>query len=130
MVSRRRKVLKPNKKRKVRQRANGICEKEKCYTEIDEKNSEIHHIIPTEFGGTDDLNNLVAICLRCHKEISQYHQRTIVWIKNHEIFLRRNQNIPFWRKQKTEEEISRLKKELLTKYRFKNKEINPIDLFL
>lgn len=30
---------------------------------------DIHHIVPREFGGTNDLNNLIPLCRSCHKKI-------------------------------------------------------------
>lgn len=30
---------------------------------------QAHHILPRRFGGTDDLDNLITLCLRCHGRI-------------------------------------------------------------
>ena len=31
---------------------------------------EVHHIIPLRDGGTNDINNLMALCRSCHSEIT------------------------------------------------------------
>ena len=31
---------------------------------------EVHHIIPLRDGGTNDINNLMALCKSCHSEIT------------------------------------------------------------
>jgi len=33
------------------------------------KASDVHHIIPKKFRGTDDLSNLIAVCDSCHKKL-------------------------------------------------------------
>ncbi len=50
MGLRKRHPLKPNKIKKVKERANGVCEYENCKEKIDNFNSEIHHIIGVEDG--------------------------------------------------------------------------------
>ena len=37
-----------------------LCKKQ-CGTNI-----EVHHIVPTEKDGTDDIDNAIALCLECH----------------------------------------------------------------
>ena len=48
----------------VKRRANGMCEL--CG---DEYNLSIHHIIPRNQGGSDDLENLALFCKTCHNAI-------------------------------------------------------------
>ena len=118
-----RKNLKLNKKEKVRLRANRICEKESCNNFIEE-DSEIPHIIPIQFGGSNELNNLACICKECHEEISKDYQDITVQIPRWENFLIKNSDLDFERKNRIEKEIKRLKelgKNLSNKYKFKNR---------
>lgn len=39
----------------------------------------VHHVIPFNRGGSDELSNLVALCLKCHREIDYLLQQTQVW---------------------------------------------------
>jgi len=116
-----RRLIKLSKKKKILERAKGICEVERCTNEIVEQD-EIHHIIPKEFGGNDDLNNLAIICKKCHLKISQYHQRVLVWIDQHErLIFNTYPPISLFQRQKTEKEINDLKKNFLNEYKFKNR---------
>ena len=115
--------LKPNKKRKVRERANSICEHENCDEKIDDSNSEIHHIVAIEFGGSDNIDNLALICLNCHKLISQYCQRSEVKIQQYEKLLWKDPLMPFWRRRKLEQTIKSHKEALEKEFKFKNREI-------
>ena len=42
------------------------------------KASEVHHVIPLTFNGTDDIKNMVSLCSICHKHSpntkSQFYQ--------------------------------------------------------
>jgi len=40
-----------------------------CSTCGDNKNLELHHIIPISLGGTDDYYNLIYLCSECHRAI-------------------------------------------------------------
>ena len=64
------------------QRLGGYCTYCRCeltpnYEGYDEEdhNIEIDHIIPEKRGGTDDINNLQAICWQCN---AQKHDKTDV----------------------------------------------------
>lgn len=42
--------------------------------------TEVHHVLPLEHGGTNDLNNLMALCKPCHSRITaqmddRWHQK-------------------------------------------------------
>jgi 5-methylcytosine-specific restriction protein A len=37
---------------------------------------EVHHVVPRAAGGTDALENLVAICTRCHRAATAQMQRS------------------------------------------------------
>jgi hypothetical protein len=36
------------------------------------ENLELHHMIPMSLGGTNDENNLIWLCNKCHKKVTQY----------------------------------------------------------
>ena len=36
----------------------------------------VHHIIPRAEGGSEDLDNLITLCLDCHDAIEELHLRT------------------------------------------------------
>ena len=42
------------------------------------QNLDVHHVIPSHDGGTDDLENLVALCQSCH-EWAHYYEETGTW---------------------------------------------------
>jgi len=37
------------------------------------------HIVPVSLGGTDDVNNIVALCTRCHDEAPNVNDATEMW---------------------------------------------------
>lgn len=115
-------TLKPNKIKKLRERANGICEHENCEEKIDKFNEEIHHIIAIEDGGDNSLNNLALICKNCHLKISQHNQLAKARIAQYERLLIKDPEMPFWRKQKLQKAIEIYKKELKKKFYFKNRD--------
>jgi len=47
----------------------GSCEKAPFYKYDNEPYLEVHHITPLSEGGADTVNNTVALCPNCHKEI-------------------------------------------------------------
>lgn len=36
---------------------------------------EVHHIVPQADGGTDDVDNAIVLCLRCHAEAGHYNPK-------------------------------------------------------
>ena len=47
---------------------------------------EVHHIIPREEGGTDDLDNLIYVCPNCHRILHLDKSRyTLEYLKEHSI---------------------------------------------
>lgn len=58
----------------VLKRANGICErclKPAPFIRASDNTPylEVHHIIPLSAGGLDNLNNTIALCPNCHREL-------------------------------------------------------------
>lgn len=45
------------------------------------ENLNIHHIVPKKRGGTDELNNLVLVCTKCHQGI--HFGRNVALYRNH-----------------------------------------------
>jgi len=39
-----------------------------CGRKASQFSLEVHHIIPRNEGGTDDMKNLVTLCIECHKK--------------------------------------------------------------
>ena len=57
----------------VKRKANGICQDCKKPAPFINKTTgepylEIHHIIPLAQGGTDTIDNVVALCPNCHRK--------------------------------------------------------------
>lgn len=55
-------------------RANGYCEKCRCKAPFIRKSDntpylEVHHRIPLSEGGDDNLENTIALCPNCHREL-------------------------------------------------------------
>ena len=55
-------------------RANGYCEKCGCKAPFIRKSDntpylEVHHIVPLSEGGDDNLENTIALCPNCHREL-------------------------------------------------------------
>jgi len=59
-----------------------IERKTKCH-ECEDYATELHHIIAVEDGGTDDIENLVPLCKKCHKEYTseQTIERNKLWVE-------------------------------------------------
>jgi predicted O-linked N-acetylglucosamine transferase (SPINDLY family) len=53
------------KRRKIAIRQNWKCADQECCKELEEY--DIDHIIPLSLGGTEDDNNLQALCPGCHR---------------------------------------------------------------
>lgn len=63
----------------VLRRAEGKCEL--CKTEF---HLSPHHIIPRSDGGLTNLDNLIALCKRCHDEVEDQGYRTRAEVLRHE----------------------------------------------
>ena len=55
-------------------RAKGYCEKCGCKAPFIRKSDntpylEVHHTIPLSEGGADNLDNTIALCPNCHREL-------------------------------------------------------------
>lgn len=69
-----RKVLDPVIRRSVESRAGGACE---CCGygkgEPDLMGAfQVHHIVPVQYGGSDNKSNLILLCHNCHKLVHDY----------------------------------------------------------
>lgn len=42
-----------------------------CYKSCDDKEVQVHHIVPVSNKGTDDYNNLIVLCNSCHTKVHQ-----------------------------------------------------------
>ncbi len=38
-------------------------------------NIEVHHLLPAERGGNDDVNNAIPLCFECHGQVQHYNDR-------------------------------------------------------
>lgn len=55
------------RRQKVMRRDNGLCQV--CLAEgIHQSGTEVDHIVPIAFGGTDSMSNLQTICVPHHRE--------------------------------------------------------------
>ncbi|MCX5880337.1 MAG: HNH endonuclease signature motif containing protein [Deltaproteobacteria bacterium] len=59
-----------------------IERKTKCH-ECEDYAADLHHIIAVEDGGTDDIENLMPLCKKCHKEYTseQTTERNKLWVE-------------------------------------------------
>ena len=59
-----------------------INRKTKCH-ECEDYATELHHIVAVEDGGTDDIENLIPLCEKCHKEYTseQTVERNKLWVE-------------------------------------------------
>jgi retron-type reverse transcriptase len=56
----------------IAKKSHGNCKLCACSIIDDEAYKwEIHHILPLEFGGSNILHNLIALCVPCHKSVTQ-----------------------------------------------------------
>lgn len=58
-----------------------IERKTKCH-ECEDYATDLHHIIAVEDGGTDDIENLMPLCKKCHNEYTseQTTERNKLWV--------------------------------------------------
>ena len=66
LPGRKRKAVPPALRKRIILRDRGRCSTPGCRHE---KYLEIHHIVPTSKGGTNEPSNLLTTCGRCHKNI-------------------------------------------------------------
>lgn len=61
-----------NSRKQVLNRDNYTCQRCGCEVENGHRESqrsvEVHHLIPRAAGGPDTMENLVTLCVRCHRE--------------------------------------------------------------
>jgi len=59
-----------------------IERKTKCH-ECEDYATELHHIVAVEDGGKDDIENLMPLCKKCHKEYTseQITERNKLWVE-------------------------------------------------
>ncbi|MFB6199036.1 MAG: HNH endonuclease [Halobacteriaceae archaeon] len=60
----------------------GLTEEE--HSEKHGRGLSIHHVIPERDGGTNNMNNLVALCRSCHRTMEAVHGRTMGLIAREE----------------------------------------------
>lgn len=46
---------------------------DRCYFCPKRTDIEVHHIVPRRFNGTNERENLVAVCDRCHKKLERLY---------------------------------------------------------
>ena len=54
-----------------------IFSTQKCGKCGSTENLELHHMIPASLGGTNDENNLIWLCNKCHKKVTQYQMNIL-----------------------------------------------------
>lgn len=59
-----------------------IERKTKCH-ECEDYATDLHHIVAVEDGGKDDIENLMPLCKKCHKEYTseQITERNKLWVE-------------------------------------------------
>ena len=64
---------------------------------------QLHHIVPVEEGGTDDIDNAIPLCPNCHDEVHGHHAsgRTTRTYTANELKLHRQGTIELASKEKT-----------------------------
>lgn len=63
----------------VWERCGGFCERQDCNRCISEETFHMHHKKPRSKGGAENLDNLEALCTRCHKFM--HRDRDLRWTK-------------------------------------------------
>jgi 5-methylcytosine-specific restriction endonuclease McrA len=61
----------------VWERCEGFCEAPGCNRNISEETMHCHHMKPRSRGGAENLNNLQALCSRCHKR--KHPEKQLRW---------------------------------------------------
>lgn len=65
------------RRHEVWERCGGFCERMGCNRNISEETMHTHHIRHRSKGGSESLNNLEALCGRCHKK--SHANRELQW---------------------------------------------------
>ena len=69
------------RRHEVWERCGGFCERMGCNRGISEETMHTHHVKPRGKGGAENLNNLEALCGRCHKFM--HRNREPQWTHGH-----------------------------------------------
>lgn len=67
------------RRHEVFERSGGFCEEPGCNRNIAEETMHTHHIKHRSKGGAENLDNLEALCGRCHKK--EHADRNPQWSK-------------------------------------------------
>jgi len=62
----------PGKRREVLERDGHRCQAAGCRNT---RFLQVHHLVPLEFGGTDEVKNLATLCRECHRWVHERHER-------------------------------------------------------
>lgn len=65
-------------KRKARERDDFTCQYKGCGVRDEGTGTHAHHVVPQRFGGTDDLSNLVTVCVRHHLQVEHRARRRVL----------------------------------------------------
>lgn len=68
------------RRHEVWERCGGFCERMGCNRNISEETMHTHHVKHRSKGGAENLNNLEALCGRCHKH--EHRGREVRWGAN------------------------------------------------
>ena len=80
-------------------RAGGLCEK--CGVKLFKKSTEYHHVKEATFDGEPTLENCLAICTACHREITRGRAPAIAKsnrIRKRHVGIKKARTILAWRK--------------------------------
>lgn len=66
-------ILYDNRKKKVILKQNSMCGWCECPMETHD-HIQLHHVVPFKDGGTSKLNNLVAVHVECHKQLTNFNK--------------------------------------------------------
>lgn len=61
--------------RQVRERDDYTCQQ--CGKQSDDRDLDVHHIIPIASGGTNSPENLMTLCRSCHRTVESYTEQFI-----------------------------------------------------
>lgn len=72
-----------NAKRAIYIRDNGKCNF--CKRLIDIIDSELDHVVPLQFGGSNSYSNLQTLCIPCHREKTKLENRECMGSNHYQI---------------------------------------------